>query len=150
MRKKQFRHMGLSPQARGKPRWASGSQGVIGPIPAGTGETSRQLCRTSGDRAYPRRHGGNQRIISWSGIVSGLSPQARGKHRRWHPGSSRNGPIPAGTGETGAIRYTRPSNWAYPRRHGGNWKTSWKTKKPKGLSPQARGKRSIRHLNSCM
>ena len=63
MRKKQFRHMGLSPQARGKPRWASGSQGVIGPIPAGTGETIVIMQRLHIDEAYPRRHGGNINAI---------------------------------------------------------------------------------------
>ena len=50
------------------------------------------------------------------------------------------GPIPAGTGETIAVRTSFKTPRAYPRRHGGNKWIDLLRYLQWGLSPQARGK----------
>ncbi len=70
---------GLSPQARGKPQTVSFPFPIVGPIPAGTGETARKQRNGGMGMAYPRRHGGNEIAQAIRSGKSGLSPQARGK-----------------------------------------------------------------------
>ena len=111
-----------------------------GPIPAGTGETLPKRSKTFPLRAYPRRHGGNARLLIELRSVMGLSPQARGKQVWDQVGDQVWGPIPAGTGETVVgCRGVQPLR-AYPRRHGGNEGENDMKLIAQGLSPQARGK----------
>ena len=91
---------GLSPQARGKLPASIGQSWIMGPIPAGTGETCSRKERSPRCRAYPRRHGGNEPPICQTPFSRGLSPQARGKQPFVSDINVNVGPIPAGTGET--------------------------------------------------
>ncbi len=133
---------GLSPQARGKlAQWRSRCA-HHGPIPAGTGETSFSFSILTSCGAYPRRHGGNLRWAKMAGRSRGLSPQARGKPIAVVSVAGSLGPIPAGTGETSSITGTSVIFRAYPRRHGGNELSEVDRINGRGLSPQARGKRT--------
>ena len=111
---------GLSPQARGKLNCDDPTDRYLGPIPAGTGETTSNQTLRRIIRAYPRRHGGNIPHHPNRAPVLGLSPQARGKPLfSWgRMGVFR--PIPAGTGETMRKWKRSAHTRAYPRRHGGN------------------------------
>ena len=144
MRKKQFRHMGLSPQARGKLLDVVVVHIPVGPIPAGTGETYSVNCTLSCIKAYPRRHGGNLDPSVATDRPKGLSPQARGKPKAEPSILSRRGPIPAGTGETQSGKNLPEFDRAYPRRHGGNPSFFRDHIIRQGLSPQARGKHALR------
>ena len=135
------RQQGLSPQARGKRRTHEPGRLHQGPIPAGTGETHGGGQNVTVGRAYPRRHGGNCGGVGKSLLGGGLSPQARGKRRRWSCRVGKRGPIPAGTGETSDTGRHLPRSTAYPRRHGGNVGKEFVSADAEGLSPQARGKR---------
>ena len=92
--------------------------------------------------AYPRRHGGNFVFILHPDLLWGLSPQARGKPIAVVSVAGSLGPIPAGTGETSSITGTSVIFRAYPRRHGGNELSEVDRINGRGLSPQARGKRT--------
>ena len=71
-------------------------------IPAGRAAQLENLGNPLGNRwAYPRRHGGNEQYGGVPYETAGLSPQARGKLHDRDINAARNGPIPAGTGETG-------------------------------------------------
>ena len=116
---------------------------LLGPIPAGAGETWSRPMPQSDQRAYPRWRGGNAHQGVTPLDFEGLSPLARGKHADRGVHLPAPGPIPAGAGET-AITATEPrSSRAYPRWRGGNgWRWpgqghGW------GLSPLARGKRVL-------
>ena len=131
---------GLSPQARGKLNDFANRCRIIGPIPAGTGETNSASCTQNHSGAYPRRHGGNLADVINDRKIMGLSPQARGKLAQWRSRSAHHGPIPAGTGETGSGPGSGRGSGAYPRRHGGNISSEALLIRSCGLSPQARGK----------
>ena len=133
--------LGLSPQARGKLSFSSMIFSLVGPIPAGTGETSPRWMAFAMSRAYPRRHGGNGSVQAVVLVGMGLSPQARGKRTPPCLEDVTLGPIPAGTGETEGSRTQSPPRKAYPRRHGGNISVLKSVLVMEGLSPQARGKR---------
>ena len=131
---------GLSPLARGK-RCASDGAGVLlGPIPAGAGETNRIMDQDLHHGAYPRWRGGNDHVNVYHRLVTGLSPLARGKRSRGRLRSGRTGPIPAGAGETIPIRIETDPLRAYPRWRGGNQHKNVLELVRKGLSPLARGK----------
>ena len=136
------RRSGLSPQARGKPQKTPRQALSVGPIPAGTGETSSITGTSVIFRAYPRRHGGNSVTPHQANCQKGLSPQARGKLDPAWVGTFIPGPIPAGTGETSRSLPYQMRSGAYPRRHGGNPLTPVLGNCLQGLSPQARGKRT--------
>jgi len=96
-------------------------------------------------RAYPRGRGGN--AIGDRCIVDhgGLSPRARGKPAVAPRQAKRDGPIPAGAGETFARSMCFGIGGAYPRGRGGNRAACYRLARLAGLSPRARGKR-IRDL----
>ena len=75
----------------------------------------------------------------------GLSPLARGNPMLIPCGLQLFGPIPAGAGEPTC----RPSGWtyirAYPRWRGGTYDGTVYLIASQGLSPLARGNRSVRH-----
>ena len=74
---------------------------------------------------------------------AGLSPRARGKRQHAPHPSSGAGPIPAGAGETIANCHRRDFGGAYPRGRGGNVASPGRCSPARGLSPRARGKRSV-------
>ncbi len=131
---------GLSPQARGKQSDGGWIRCTRGPIPASAGETSDHIRQSFEKRAYPRKRGGNMRTKNKRYMMSGLSPQARGKLIAAATALTPPGPIPASAGETQWQRVGSPAVWAYPRKRGGNQVYTRNHPRVKGLSPQARGK----------
>ena len=73
----------------------------------------------------------------------GLSPQARGKPSGCRNYAAAHGPIPAGAGETTKMSSCSVLFRAYPRRRGGNIRCACHRQRELGLSPQARGKRTL-------
>ena len=134
--------MGLSPLARGKHDPVSAVAKLTGPIPAGAGETEPSVPTALMLRAYPRWRGGNPPRNAPSAAVVGLSPLARGKHRRRWRFRAAGGPIPAGAGETPRICRRSLLTRAYPRWRGGNNDRHTRVESDGGLSPLARGKRT--------
>ena len=132
---------GLSPLARGKHCRPGLPSPADGPIPAGAGETAAAKARCCARWAYPRWRGGNALSADHSPRRRGLSPLARGKRAEATIKSPLMGPIPAGAGETRAVRGLNVSSWAYPRWRGGNPLCRMGRPAPQGLSPLARGKR---------
>ena len=150
---------GLSPQARGEPRWGRWRRRSAGPIPAGAGGTfsTRGLTASQGPipagaggtpwrqtppcapRAYPRRRGGNGTDGTPILAGKGLSPQARGEQGPAHGRGDGLGPIPAGAGGTPMRNALARAERAYPRRRGGNSMLDDLRGDRMGLSPQARG-----------
>ena len=131
---------GLSPLARGKHRGRIALHVDPRPIPAGAGETVVAMRRGGAGRAYPRWRGGNVAAKHGADHLGGLSPLARGKRRRAADHQGRQGPIPAGAGETSNSSHPVTVPRAYPRWRGGNTEGTSKPQKCKGLSPLARGK----------
>ena len=71
----------------------------------------------------------------------GLSPLARGNHRRMAEGESALRPIPAGAGEPLESGPAMLKVRAYPRWRGGTVSSSTISCTDRGLSPLARGNR---------
>ena len=142
--------MGLSPLARGKRIRSTIAFWVIGPIPAGAGETHRRSRDRCLRRAYPRWRGGNQdgQVLTLAG--EGLSPLARGKLDMDYPSLLRAGPIPAGAGETMSPMESMVNPRAYPRWRGGNNGAGLLINLRTGLSPLARGKRCATRCRRCL
>ena len=113
---------------------------LLGPIPAGAGETWSRPMPQSDQRAYPRWRGGNAHQGVTPLDFEGLSPLARGKHRRRLAVRATAGPIPAGAGETMAGCGLPGGRGAYPRWRGGNPAIKPLSCLLAGLSPLARGK----------
>ena len=92
-------YSGLSPHARGN-HCSPVSVGVlIGSIPACAGEPTAVATQVTALGVYPRMRGGTE--IDAFPIVQnwGLSPHARGNHRRWIELAPSTGSIPACAGE---------------------------------------------------
>ena len=71
--------------------------------------------------------------------ISGLSPLARGNHRRNGPRDRGGGPIPARTGQPVTAQMFEDAFGAYPRSHGATSCVVPASFTDKGLSPLARG-----------
>ena len=127
---------------RGKQPVETESEGEDRLIPAGAGKT-RPMARTVIPvSAHPRRCGEN--IISGIAlqVVTGSSPQVRGKLSfTLHHGRHR-GLIPAGAGKTGPSVAAICPNAAHPRRCGENDAVAALGGGAVGSSPQVRGKPS--------
>ena len=89
--------------------------------------------------AYPRSRGGTWAWCSWEGVISGLSPLARGNRSRLPRKRRMPGPIPARAGEPSPAMYVSAAMAAYPRSRGGTACTDQRTDLYPGLSPLARG-----------
>jgi len=131
---------GLSPRARGKLRYLSGTYILPGPIPAGAGETVNPITFWYPTGAYPRGRGGNAQCRACDLAPRGLSPRARGKLAAIPSTLPYTGPIPAGAGETACARSASQAHRAYPRGRGGNQAPRRQRWWRQGLSPRARGK----------
>ena len=132
---------GLSPLARGKHSKHLAHIHIPGPIPAGAGETMPGTVLFQALWAYPRWRGGNVLRVVLLITSLGLSPLARGKHRHESALERREGPIPAGAGETNFESDAAGLSRAYPRWRGGNRNRITGHIRDRGLSPLARGKR---------
>ena len=109
-----------SPHTRGKPYRHRHAHACLSFIPAYTGETNGQGCRSTMPHLHPRIHGGNSHgALSLLGLKPS-SPHTRGK-RSIHRVRSANRPfIPAYTGETLVAEYVITAIALHPRIHGGN------------------------------
>ena len=131
---------GSSPQVRGKQPVETESEGEDRLIPAGAGKT-RPMARTVIPvSAHPRRCGEN--IISGIAlqVVTGSSPQVRGKPSGATGSTGASRLIPAGAGKTSARVGLRDWNSAHPRRCGENFFSTAYRSSLCGSSPQVRGK----------
>ena len=91
---------GLSPRVRGRQLAHGLSHPLLGPIPAGAGETFDHRASSARRRAYPRGCGGDDESPDAANLLEGLSPRVRGRPQG-EPGKAYwRGPIPAGAGET--------------------------------------------------
>ena len=130
---------GLSPLARGNLKPAIEAQYSHGPIPARAGEPTRSTCTSEPVRAYPRSRGETVNMDPTDLARMGLSPLARGNHRRNRHQHRRPGPIPARAGEPSMCCRTPRRTRAYPRSRGGTEAAEAGDDWDKGLSPLARG-----------
>ena len=90
---------GLSPRARGNPRYPTWGTVLTGSIPASAGEPSASSRKASARGVYPRERGGTS-WKCWTRRPSmGLSPRARGNRQRRQREEARVGSIPASAGE---------------------------------------------------
>ncbi len=133
---------GLSPLARGT-RYKG--KCILKPfrfIPAGAGNTQACALAANLTTVYPRWRGEHMQLIFWLGVITGLSPLARGTLGAADRGNRQGRFIPAGAGNT-ARRYQDGNvNAVYPR-----WRGEHRCKKGcgqrgSGLSPLARGTRN--------
>ncbi len=130
---------GLSPRARGNPWSPARPGGPRGTIPACAGEPVSSTRSSISTRDYPRVRGGTHTCCMSSPCCAGLSPRARGNHRRLAFSVALVGTIPACAGEpTGLLKVGR-SPWDYPRVRGGTAQPVDQFLGFRGLSPRARG-----------
>ena len=86
-------------------------------------------------------HGGTCRPMTSDPTDMGLSPHARGNHKRDRDPWVSLWSIPACTGEPGPSRSYQGMSRVYPRMHGGTRASLARPSRPIGLSPHARGNR---------
>ncbi len=113
----------------------------MGPIPACAGEPLSGAANARAARAYPRMRGGTiaSKSGNWSAV--GLSPHARGNLALMTSPTFLRGPIPACAGEPNSNSTRFFPRGAYPRMRGGTVRSAKRPKRPRGLSPHARGNR---------
>ena len=134
---------GLSPHTRGNRSHGGCRSGLVGSIPAHTGEPGCQPRRLRGLRVYPRTHGGTEINLADAGSGRGLSPHTRGNLDCFGSSSIRSGSIPAHTGEPRDIPTRIHVSRVYPRTHGGTSLEIGDIRAPPGLSPHTRGNRRL-------
>jgi len=106
---------GLSPLARGTPVSLSDHRQNNRFIPAGAGNTVMTLPLMAGAPVYPRWRGEHPHGIYTRVWIAGLSPLARGTPREIFSVLSVTRFIPAGAGNTPAIRLIMLISSVYPR-----------------------------------
>ena len=136
---------GLSPLARGNLELLLRRRAAPGPIPARAGQPRwpRQGSRLQG--AYPRSRGATYGTAPALGMITGLSPLARGNLLRHAVERLQVGPIPARAGQPAASASLRTGWWAYPRSRGATELDALDKTIMRGLSPLARGNRGRHH-----
>ncbi len=135
---------GLSPLARGTrvARCAGYCRNRF--IPAGAGNTLQRHNGGQMPPVYPRWRGEHEVLIDIPFFMVGLSPLARGTHKRRQPPDRSGRFIPAGAGNTCSAITGRFNRSVYPRWRGEHTAT-WKWQSCRfGLSPLARG--THRHM----
>ena len=90
---------GLSPHIRGNGHAGDGSGGLLGSIPAHTGERTAVPSAISAVRVYPRTYGGTATPAFPVALSAGLSPHIRGNAVAYEALRTSKGSIPAHTGE---------------------------------------------------
>ena len=130
---------GLSPLARGTLRVKFDRLVNKRFIPAGAGNTGeRSGCCCCGT-VYPRWRGEHITTVKLKPLGDGLSPLARGTHKKTNNRNHSNRFIPAGAGNTNRYCYIIIFRAVYPRWRGEH---SFQLTSPfclPGLSPLARG-----------
>ncbi len=139
---------GLSPLARGNPQ--PGKRGTVPPrpIPARTGQPLFDLPKMRLRGAYPRSHGATANLSLNARLCKGLSPLARGNLRNLCPKLLGIRPIPARTGQPYPRDEARHPYRAYPRSHGATGSAKQRASSSSGLSPLARGNRTVQSLTA--
>ncbi len=118
------------------------------PIPAHAGEPPMARNPTCKDWAYPRSRGGTHSLAINRRCALGLSPLARGNHRRAWPKKPAYGPIPACAGEPQVLSLSVWASSAYPRLRGGTRRRLQQQHQRTGLSPLARGNHGFVHTDA--
>ena len=134
---------GLSPRARGNRPSRGSALRPAGSIPASAGEPLCQGISRRLRRVYPRERGGTLRQHRQTSKSWGLSPRARGNPEPCRPGPVDEGSIPASAGNHRVKRGLRADERVYPRERGGTTRYVHEVGTATGLSPRARGNRSI-------
>ena len=130
---------GLSPRARGNPRFRAPRGQDRGSIPAGAGEPEAFPPARHPDRVYPRGRGGTTYGSEDGDSNVGLSPRARGNPQLRRPDQGGAGSIPAGAGEPRRCARRNGFRRVYPRGRGGTAFPPARKEVEPGLSPRARG-----------
>ena len=94
--------LGLSPRARGNLSEVAAHQVKSRSIPACAGEPAKSASGELQYPVYPRVRGGTMKVAQAEKAAAGLSPRARGNHRRGLPDGPGRGSIPACAGEPAA------------------------------------------------
>ena len=136
-------YAGLSPLARGTLVDGFPPVFAIRFIPAGAGNTSPAFHLRVIRAVYPRWRGEHPLRESRCGFNIGLSPLARGTRTRSPASRISRRFIPAGAGNTHANPAPKSPPSVYPRWRGEHTATAAKSKAHYGLSPLARGTRSL-------
>ena len=130
---------GLSPLARGTLTRSETAYEHCRFIPAGAGNTQITAGLTFDLTVYPRWRGEHMSSALTAIFAVGLSPLARGTHRRAERGSGERRFIPAGAGNTIPAQLSSGRHAVYPRWRGEhNFFTPFSAGE-NGLSPLARG-----------
>ncbi len=137
---------GLSPLARGTPACRGTAFPGTRFIPAGAGNTACGLGNSGPYTVYPRWRGEHIEYKLHVRFTDGLSPLARGTLRRKVRNQRRKRFIPAGAGNTLRLPRREPQRPVYPRWRGEHPRTLLYVDHARGLSPLARGTRSIERL----
>ena len=135
--------IGLSPPARGSHLVVFAVPVGHRSIPARAGEPARGATCPRLRRVYPRPRGGAWSKATATSPDKGLSPPARGSRWLANAGTFNRGSIPARAGEPLARERGHIQSGVYPRPRGGAlWR--WAARgRAEGLSPPARGSRSL-------
>ncbi len=135
---------GPSPQARGRRR-PTPIMGIrCRTIPAGAGPTAQRRPSRQSPPDHPRRRGADGTANASVRLITGPSPQARGRRHGATPAWPPPGTIPADAGPTGRRGDRRRAPEDHPRRRGADVPSSCGTSSRLGPSPQARGRRADR------
>ena len=135
---------GLSPHARGNRALTESTAFTRRSIPACAGEPTWWTAASGDPVVYPRVRGGTWQLATAAPRGSGLSPRARGNHRRSEASRAFGRSIPACAGEPTPGRTPRRVQKVYPRVRGGTAKGASALRSRSGLSPRARGNRERR------
>ncbi len=130
---------GLSPLARGNHALPSRMGNRLRPIPARAGQPFRAIDGCRRRRAYPRSRGATLSLSAKIWAMRGLSPLARGNHRRRDDREPPSGPIPARAGQPSQTAGRAAWRRAYPRSRGATTRWNSSITARWGLSPLARG-----------
>jgi len=140
---------GLSPLARGTLVSPGGETVVNRFIPAGAGNSTIANLGWWLSTVYPRWRGELGVTLAILAISAGLSPLARGTPSQRSGRQEQPRFIPAGAGNSCALRPHIPPIPVYPRWRGELSPALLFGVPPTGLSPLARGTRTFQHQNLC-
>ena len=142
------RRNGLSPLARGTLNFGAIRTGTTRFIPAGAGNTMAWRLTFSARPVYPRWRGEHASARRNIPAHAGLSPLARGTHLPELSPPNKFRFIPAGAGNTGFWPGLRRCRAVYPRWRGEHSRRNNRQRIAVGLSPLARGTRSIQRSSA--
>ena len=141
---------GLSPRARGIPRYHPDTDTVHGSIPACAGNTRAPRSQTITPAVYPRVRGEYGLVSAIDNTTEGLSPRARGIRITLQGPARTARSIPACAGNTGGgTTYTTGAR-VYPRVRGEYAFPASPSMDDLGLSPRARGIRVPSRISTTM